>query len=314
MNYTYLYKKEFCSPEELAKLNEYDITISMFVQSDRVMTPAEKIPTKEMVWIVDKAESNNIFLTGKKLLLVETNDDWKKIKDFVSGLHPFGKRICIDSTGFTIPYLLFLLRTIYYCGVKKIDIIYSEPKKYIKDENTLFSEDLKEVAQIEGLAGGHISETENDFMIIAAGYDHSRIIDVANNKKPLQKILMFGFPSMSAEMFQENVFRAYKASEAVGNYSFLNMDNNIYAPANDPFVTAQYIKEYIDKKRHNPLTNIYLVPISSKPQALGMALYYINENCWKKGISILYPFSNKYHTNNTVGIARIWCYTFEFTS
>lgn len=311
MNYTYLYKKEIANPDDLPSLGKYDYFLTSFAQSERVLTPADKIDAKEIVWFVDKAEAGNLFLAGKRQLQLDTNYDWMTIKNFIMGIHPVGKRICIDSTGFTIPYLIFTIRTLYYAGVRKLDIIYTEPKKYDKEEKTSFSEDPLGVSQIVGLAGKHTSDTESDILIIATGYDYSRIIEVASHKKPLQKVLLFGFPSMSAEMFQENIISSYKAQEDLNTDCFHSMEGNLYAPANDPFVTAQVIKEFIESHKSRT-TNFYLAPVSSKPQALGIALFYINENCWNKNISILYPYCVKYHLNNTEGIARIWRYSFEF--
>lgn len=311
MNYTYLYKNVISNPDDLPSLGKYDVFLTSFVQSERVLVPAEKIDTNETVWFVDKAEANNLFLSRKKKLLVNTNYDWMTIKNFIMDLHPANKSICIDSTGFTIPYLIFTIRTLHYAGVRSLDIIYTEPKKYDKQEKTSFSEDPLGVSQIVGLAGKHTSDTENDILVIAAGYEYSRIIEVASHKKPLQKVLLFGFPSMSAEMFQENIISSYKAQEELDTDCFHSMEGNLYAPANDPFVTAQVIKEFIESKK-NKTTNFYLAPVSSKPQALGIALFYVNEKCWEKNISILYPFCDKYHLNKSEGISRIWKYSFEF--
>ena len=165
------------------------------------------------------------------------------------------------------------------------------------------------------------SETENDLMIIAAGYDHSRIIDMANSKKSAEKVLLFGFPALSTSMFQENIIRAHKAESSVKG-TFRNIDSNIFAPAYDPFVTAQSIMEFIDNKRAilrkklesktADFSNIYLAPLSTKPHAIGMALYYLWEKGWSKNITMLYPMCGKYHLDCSDGIARIWRYSIQF--
>ncbi|MFR2005526.1 hypothetical protein [Alistipes putredinis] len=126
------------------------------------------------------------------------------------------------------------------------------------------------------MSGIHTSKDDNDLLIIAAGYDHSRIVDVATKKKGCKKkVLLFGFPAISPGMFQENILRAHEAEAAIGTECFKDMDSNIYAPAYDPFVTAQAISEYVEKQnKRAPITNIYLSPLSTKPHALGMALYF----------------------------------------
>ena len=90
------------------------------------------------------------------------------------------------------------------------------------------------------------------------------------------------------------------------------MDYNIYAPAYDPFVTAQSINEYISKhQKQNPYTNIYLAPLSTKPHAIGMALFFLWENKNLQNVSLIYPYCQQYITDNSDGIARIWRYEIE---
>lgn len=55
----------------------------------------------------------------------------------------------------------------------------------------------------------------------------------------------------------------------------------------------------------------YLAPLSSKPQALGLALYYIWENGLEKPMSIIYPFCERYIGDTATGIARVWRYEVE---
>ncbi len=132
---------------------------------------------------------------------------------------------------------------------------------------------------MHGRSGIHTSKDDNDLLIIAAGYDHSRIVDVATKKKGCKKkVLLFGFPAISPGMFQENILRAHEAEAAIETECFKDMDSNIYAPAYDPFVTAQAISEYVEKQnKRAPITNIYLSPLSTKPHALGMAcIFYGN--------------------------------------
>ena len=110
---------------------------------------------------------------------------------------------------------------------------------------------------------------------------------------------------MKADMFQENILAASSAEL----FSTCPLTNSIFAPAYDPFVTAQAIKDYVEKKQmEKPITNLYLAPLSSKPQALGMALYYLWEDGSNKPMSIIYPICDKYVQDNAIGIGRIWIY------
>ncbi len=273
MDFTYLYKHSFSSLEEFSSSKEYDYYISSFINSDRILLPPTKINAKKKIWIVTKEEENNEFLNDQHKIIINSDENYDIMKQMVDDINVQDKEICIDATGFLIPDLLFLIRYLNSKGIDHLDIIYTEPLKYKKAEDTQFSDNFYEVKQIIGMSGVHVSKMNNDMLIIAAGYDHSRIVDVANKKKTAKKVLLYGFPSISPGMFQENVYRAFGAEPALGSECFRDMDMNIYAPAYDPFVTAQIIKEYTQK---NQYTNLYLAPLSSKPQALGLALFWVS--------------------------------------
>ena len=308
MNYNYFKKVRYDSVEDLSGLGKYDCLISAYAKADRVIKPSEKIPCKEIWWIcteLNKPEEK----TGIRLFQMTDESDG----GICAVLQQVGhKRLCLDITGFILPQLLLLLRFLQIRGFRSIDIIYTEANKYKNNENTQFSDTPLEVKQVLGYAGQHVSNMENDLLIIAAGYDHSRIIDVASAKKSAKKkVLLFGFPPTSPGMFQENILRAYQAETAVGTECFKNIDMNIFAPANDPFSTAQALKDFMERKRRKSFTNVYFSPLSSKPQALGIALFYIWEEGWNKEWSIIYPFCNKYIDDTTTGISRIWRYEVE---
>ena len=321
MDYTYFYKHQFHSLTEAGlRDTTYDLFISSFVDSERVTLLAGTLQYNDSLWLVDQRDENSLFVQDKHKLVVESNEDYLNIHNKLKDIYLAGKSICIDATGFRIPYLLFVIRVLHQCGVKKFDIYYTEPKKYKFAEETEFSDLFYEVKGIMGMVGRNTSETENDLMIIAAGYDHSRIIDVANSKKSAQKVLLLGLPALSPSMFQENIIRAFQADTAVRD-AFKNLDSNIFAPAYDPFVAAQSIQDYIEHKRTIlrrekgddtiDFTNIYLAPLSTKPHAIGMALYYMWEHGWDKNITLLYPLCKTYNADNSDGISRIWRYRIQ---
>lgn len=308
MDFTYFYKDKYSSIDELTTIEEYDYYISSYVNSERVRTPQTKIKSKKYIWLVRAEEDSYVPIEGNDTYFINSDANYSVMISLVNNIDIEAKRLCIDATGFRIPDLLFLIRYLNSKGLTNLDVLYTEPLKYTHAEETSFSENFYDVKQIYGMSGTHISQMDRDIVIIAAGYDHSRIVDIANKKKTARKVLLYGFPSMSPSMFQENVYRVYKAEPALGVECFKDMDMNLYAPAYDPFVTAQTIKEYVD---FNPYTNLYLAPLSSKPQALGMALYFLWEEGYKKNISIIYPMCEKYHLDTSIGIAKIWRYQIQ---
>ena len=319
MNFTYFYKNK--KPvNEVHNFGKYDILFSFFSKADRVKLILEKLDRDETILFTEDESSIDISLddsyqiknvpcdSNSSLFFIQNSRDFI-VEDIVS------KKICIDATGFPTPHLLCLLRTLYSRGVNKIDIFYSEPQKYKASEHTLFTDEFDCVRTVDGMGGMHTSEgtseSKKDLMVIAAGYDHERLMNVANFKKQAKKVILLGFPSLSPIMFQENIIRAKEAESDLGQDCFNNMDGNIYAPAYDPFATAQALSDYL-KNNEGKYINIYLAPLSSKPQTLGFALYYMYEKGWEKNMSIVYPMCKKYISDNSTGISKVWCYKFEF--
>ncbi len=315
MNYSYFFKYDYKNVTELESLPKYDIFISSYVNSHRVIEPAEHIPADRKVWFVCEEDGPDLFLAGKECIRIKPNEDYVTLFHALRSFELSRKHICVDATGFNIPYLMYLMRCMVAFKIIKFDIIYTEPTQYRNAENTQFSDMFSEVKLIDGMRGLNTSRNDNDLLIIAAGYDHSRIADVANDRKDCKKkVLLFGFPAISPGMFQENILRAYKAEEAIATECFEDMDSNIYAPAYDPFIAAQEINDYIQKQQksnHKGFTSIYLAPLSTKPHAIGMALYFLWESGWTKSINLIYPFCQQYITDNSDGIARIRRYEIE---
>jgi hypothetical protein len=316
IDFTYFYKRKYSNVDEIKYL-DYDILISTFNKTERVSTVFEAVSAKEKYIIVLPEYNGDLFIPSNVIQVpIASYTDYSQLIQFLDALQlDESKKLCIDITGFLIPHILFAIRYLQKRKhITKLELLYTEPQKYIDEENTNFTDYFHDVAQILGYGGSPNPIVENDLLIIASGYDDSRITDVAGKKKHVKnKIQLFGFPPMQADMFQENILKAYKAESSIGNEGFKNLDNNLFAPANDPFVAAQTIKNYIDKEERKKLfSNIYLAPISTKPHALGMALYYLWENTDEnKPISVIYPICDKYFGDTTEGISKIWKYDIE---
>jgi hypothetical protein len=312
MDYNYFRKYRYDKLEELGTLDAYECLITAYVDSERVKATAAAIPCKDHWWVCDSGQSIPAdYLKGARVFHITEETDGGISKALIESGY---EKVCVDITGFCIPQMLVLFRFLQVNNFKAVDYIYTEPNQYKENEHTQFSSGFTEVKQVYGYRGSHNSDMDRDLLIIAAGYDHSRIIDVANSKKSAKKVLMFGFPPSSPGMFQENILRVHEAETAVGENCFINMDLNIYAPANDPFSTAQALYEYMKRLKKQQPTNIYFAPLSSKPQALGIALFYIwaTKDDLMKEWSIIYPYCKRYMHNTTAGIARIWRYQIEF--
>lgn len=325
IDYSIFYKKKYNSTAELGGDTAYDLFISAYNDSARVKEVFNSITAKEKHWLIfpeycyaaseepkQSADNEKIFTFDKNLresTLIRNYIEQAKID-----LKNIGK-VCIDITGFIRPHLVFFVRYLHQIEVTSIDFIYSDPAKYKKKEHTDFSFDYTHVRQIDGCQGAHSTDVSNDFLIIGAGYDHLRITDVSKNKDNTRKVQLFGFPSLQPDMYQENILKAYKAAEETiskGEEVFIDEDNTIFAPANDPFVTANIISQFVNRKnKEREITNLYLCPLSTKAQTLGIALFFITE-CLDMPCSIIFPICERYSKETTEGISKIWRYVVEF--
>jgi hypothetical protein len=323
-DFSYLYKSKYNTTAELKASKKYDLFLSAYNDSERVKAVFNDIEASDKHWMVfpqyqyTAAELPLNLLSNERLFTFDpTLNEGQIIRDYIkqSGVD-FSKlgEVCIDITGFIRPHLVFLIRYLSILPIKNIDFLYSDPIKYIKKEQTDFSSQYTTVRQIDGCQGMHNPETNNDYLVIAAGYDNLRITDVSRTKANSKKIQLFGFPSLQPDMYQENILKAYISEEATSNgrESFIDPDSTIFAPANDPFVTANIVRQFVDKEnKRKPLTNLYLCPLSTKAQTLGLALYFIT-NCVDTNVSIIFPICNQYSRETTEGISKIWKYTVEF--
>lgn len=291
-----------------------DIFISAFNLSQRVNDLFSRMDSKRKVWLnlPDYKIASDLLPSGVEVFA----DDHKDEADFFIKLwdkleletEMMDAHLCIDATGFIKPYLMTFIAFLVSKELKTIDVIFTEPQRYKKKHLTEFSVGgVKETKQVSvfGAVSNSMND-EDDILVIGVGYDDN-LVRAVINKKPQAKIIkIFGFPSLRADMYQENIIRASRALEGLN----FNSESNYLAPANDPFATAQTLHEIFDKY-NSEKTNWYLSPLATKAQMLGFVLFYLNE-CCNKNVTILYPYSCSHAKETSDGISRIWKYTLEF--
>lgn len=309
MDYTIFYREELpCDDNWDVK---WDLFISAFNSSERVNKVYEKINSNNKHWLIipDYNYSNIEYPKEGHIFHEEENNEALFINKFLEKINvkDINKlSICIDITGFIKPYMMNLIYSLKENGVTSLDIIYSEPDYYANKEKTTFSDtNVYEVMQVKGFAGIHSPNTSKDVLIIGSGYEDELISHVAENKKHCKKIQILGFPSLRPDMYQENMLNVNKASEALGVGV-----RTYYAPANNPFVVATELSKIFEEENNNGVTNIYLSPLATKPQALGFTLFYLTE-CKDKPVSMIYPFCDYHSKETSKGISKISKYTIE---
>ena len=280
----------------------WDLLISGYNLSERTRHVYDDARASKKIWLIapDYEIASNE-LPSEEFVTSESRDEGEVVRSLLS-VAPIesGARVCIDATGFVRQHLLFLVRVLFERGVKAFDVLYAEPEAYREKEKTQFSDGaLHEVRQVMGYEG-QIREGGQDLLIIGSGYDHRMISKVAENKSACRIVQMFGFPPLRADMYQENLLRVSEAE----NYT--DQTEPIYAPANDPFVTASVLKETVERvERVAEIRNLYLSPLGTKAQVLGFALYYLGERLGTAA-SIIYPMTAMYSKDTTFGVSRVW--------
>jgi hypothetical protein len=292
--------------------NAWDIFISAYNSSERVRDVAAKIRAPSKYWVLlpeykfTSDECNDI---GAVIRCRADADEAELISEMVAeiGIDRLrASRVCVDITGFMRPQILQLVRFFQESEIKYFDTIYTEPETYMRGEKTRFSsEHVREVRQVRGFEGIHEIDDDRDVLIVGAGYDHALISHVINSRDNVRNLLwLISLPSLSADMYQESMLRLDKVvqpSQAIA-------DDLIYAPANDPFsVAAELSEKYKELLQQQKITNLYLCPLATKPQALGFALFYLNELV-DTAASIIFPFSTSYERETGRRVGRTWCY------
>ena len=306
MDFTKFYKSSF-NPSEEFVCPEYDLFISAYDECDRTRIPYDKVKAKKKLWLLFPQYQYKGSKPVEDYYLGEGKSESGYFKDFfiLYKKEDLCKMsICVDSTGFLRPHLIYLIAYFNFIGLKQLDVLYTEPSRYSEADETDFSINVDIVRTVEGCTNNPITSEEiNDVLIVCSGYDEKLFSRVASYKSNCKyKYHIIGFPSLQLDMYQESMLRFYNIKESVGK------SVRKFAPAFDPFVTAQTVDEIL-KEIPNP-TNIYLSPLSTKPQTLGMVLYYLYYKR-EKAVNILFPFSMVYTSGHTEGVKRTWRYTIE---
>ncbi|MGE4300956.1 MAG: hypothetical protein AB7F40_05060 [Victivallaceae bacterium] len=322
IDYSIYYRDEM--PLESSWDYHPDVFISFYNPSDRVCSTFERIDATSKFWIVQKEYDfkRDDYPQGNTIICNEENNKDYRESDFCYELENStlfsvlmeAKTLCIDFTGVIKPYMMAMLAWLTYHHKRKFDVLFSEPKRYKNKDKTKFAGDFYSIREVAGYAGiGQSTGTEKEVLVIGPGYDYNLISAVAEHKKnAAKKIQLLGFPSLRADMYQENVLCISKASGADENPYNRGNDGLFYlAPANDPFATAAVLHE-IYEKIGAEISNAswYLCPLATKAQALGFCIFFIKE-CKGKAVSIIYPLGRHHEQETGEGVARTWKYTVE---
>ena len=306
MNYSYYYIEEI---QNVASL-QYDIFISVYDGCVRTKDTFNKVRAGKKYWLVIPQYNQSVDEKPSSYLFSSFTDESDYILEIIKQMEiEKGMKICIDSTGFIIPHLLYLIQYLKRNGVISFDILYSEPRQYEKGEATEFTKRVGHTRPIIGYSAIAKDVEGEDTLIIFVGFNDGMVSNVAREKsKSKHKYLFTGFPSLQADMYQQNLIQLNKSIETIGERHV----HYCKAPAYDPFVTAKKLQDIIDMrlKKSEPVNYIHIAPLSTKPMAIAAALVYFNNP--DAPIDIIYPPAEEYKSQHSIGKKRTWKYKLEF--
>ena len=286
----------------------WDYFLSAFDDTDRVQQPFQHISATRKQWLIHEEYRLPKEEYPAGAIELSASFDPPDISDFVRSQanRLRDAKVCVDSTGFIRPHLLVLLRVLRDIGVLEFDVLYSDPVRYIDDENTEFTiGPVVRVEQIPGYEGVHrASGSGEDLLLIGAGYNYRQIMSVCEEKRNSQKFILTGLPSLQPHMYQESVLRIHQAAESIGHRT---EERTLYASANHPFTVAQALQDLL---REEQPANLYLCPVGPKPHVLGFAIFYLRE-LENSAASMIYPFPEGYPRLTSQGLRRTWQYRVE---
>lgn len=319
IDYEIFYRRQIDSASDWDLIPAWDVFLSAYNKSDRVREVYNNVKASRKFWILHpeyRISTSDYPVEGvieadgvdESAAIRRIFDDLEQSGDFVPG----ATSLCVDITGMLRPHILFLMLYLKRRGQRKVAFVYAEPVRYVAKEHTPFAlGQIAEVRAVHGFEGSPNLEATNDILVIGMGYDDRMIREVAEDREKARKVQLFGLPPLRADMYQQSVIRSRNVADAVGDPEFAER-NRASAPAGDPFATASVLKDLVGRiQKSANITNLYLSPVGTKAQVLGFGLYYIGE-CLDGNASIIFPFSEGYEPETSVGFHRAWLYVVEF--
>lgn len=299
---------------DFSDLGEVDVFISAYNDSERVKFVFDGVKaTEKLWWILPEYNYSQPDLHEISSTCSMVNDLPANESDLVldgvrqSGLEkPTELNVCIDITGFMRAHILMLLKYFETSKAKSLTFLYSEPERYSRGADTDFSlKDIENVRQVSGFEGTHVPDTRRDVLLLGVGYDHQLMGQAIRFKENARLLQLLSLPSLTADMYQESLLRIDRVDT-----DLLNPPGSTdqFCSANDPFlVAASASKLYHREKANAGITNFYLCPLATKPQALGFGLFYLRELV-DSASSVIFPFPKHYSKETSKGVGRIWRY------
>ncbi|MDO8873585.1 MAG: hypothetical protein Q7V05_12790 [Methanoregula sp.] len=243
--------------------------------------------------------------------MLDESTGLKKFQDLLENQYPNISEMSIvfDFSVMVKPYFFILLKLLsIHKKVKKIFLLYTEPKTYVvkkinfeKLDDAYFTKGSNTPPKDMLSFSGCLDSLKADVLVILLGFEGQRAKEVTNEINPDVIIPINGFPSYRPEFKDISILlndEILKETEISKNLQ--------YAPSNNPFETKNELSSiYQNKKRKY---NISIAPLGPKPMALGCCLFVLeNPEC-----RVVYPYPQEYNPKASNGYEKTWLFMIEF--
>ena len=173
IDYTILYRTQMARSDPWTE--RWDLFISSFNTSERVQWVFDKVQAAEKKWLIHHEYGFDAGESPANSIGPGNCDEAKFMNAVLSNLGNLQRAsVCVDITGMLKPHIMVLLLMIFEMGVRKFDVLYSEPSQYLRQEHTEFSiPPVIRVRPVLGFEGIHTTGTDRDLLVLGCGYEAS---------------------------------------------------------------------------------------------------------------------------------------------
>lgn len=210
--------------------------------------------------------------------------------------------ITIDVSTFIKWHLLVFLRALSLSGlIHQCRFLYTEPEDYIIDLFQPLSFGVKEIFPIP-LYSGSYNFAKESLLVIMLGYEGDRSMGLLENIDPTECLLLIPKPAYHPEWEGRTEEMNKEIINVIGQSSVEYIDSR------NPMLVSNQLNDLLSKPEYSKY-NILVSPMGTKPQAIGLYLY------WSKNPSnTTLIYSSPLRHNDlfySKGIGRTWLLTVQ---
>lgn len=195
-----------------------------------------------------------------------------------------------------------LLSVLRWCDTK-FTFLYTRPEIQ-KEAETEFSIGIRGIGIIRGYEG-NVRLSRQTFLILILGFEGARALSIFKHFEPYKALALLGNPTPPLDHEKAQFY----LDNARNNNSQLLSNQRVFSseiPSLDPYACANALKEKISEYIKDTEMNILISPLGTKPQVLGLFLYWLKH----KDIQIVYSIPSRRGLSSEGG-GQTWIYRIE---